>query len=283
MTTTNKLKQQKTLKPVLTKELADYDNLLTELPEWVEAIEARLIKDQLPFVGIDASGGECKALHPYCWTFATNFTKVSKNHKSRPIFGNRLASPRKGHSKLKGETVARLTYRIYFLNGERIKDNQSTNHQCQSHKCVNPYHLRLLTQKENMKDRIKHGTSRPWNNKRATTLKFSKQDILDIRTQFACGIRKQTELAAIYNCSSTLIGAIVHGKQYKQEESMHLIVPTNKKKPVTRTKKQIKMVREIRKLYDEQNLSAVKLAKMFDCSPALALQIANREIYKDIV
>lgn len=80
-------------------------------------------------------------------------------------------------------------------------------HSCHNPACVNPSHLRLGTNAENMADRTADGnTARGESSGRA---KLSREDVISIRTMYKSGKYTQKELGELFNISRTNIGNIV--------------------------------------------------------------------------
>lgn len=99
----------------------------------------------------------------------------------------------------------------YFMFNGPISEGLIVRHKCDNPKCVNPEHLELGTQIDNMQDCKKRGRmSMPpvkvgRDNHKA---KLSEDDVLEIYNSKA----KNVELAKRFGVSATNIGAIKRGK-----------------------------------------------------------------------
>lgn len=82
-------------------------------------------------------------------------------------------------------------------------------HRCDNPPCVNPDHLFLGTQIDNMRDRSKKGRGNHRKGSRHGRAKLTEQDVRVIRSRYATGDWKQSDLAAEYGVSQPLIGHIV--------------------------------------------------------------------------
>lgn len=66
----------------------------------------------------------------------------------------------KGYGYIAIDNKPKPAYRIaYILTNGDIPEGQVVRHMCKNKDCVNPNHLKLGTQKENMEDAIRDGTT----------------------------------------------------------------------------------------------------------------------------
>jgi len=105
-----------------------------------------------------------------------------------------------GHS---GNPVHRESYR---LSKGPIPPNMFVLHSCDVPLCVNPAHLRVGNQKDNMQDAVKRGRHTGGKNKLLT-----EENIKDIRSSN----KSQSSMAKEYGVSVSCIHLIVKGKRYK--------------------------------------------------------------------
>lgn len=109
-----------------------------------------------------------------------------------------------GHS-----TAHRLSFHLY--KGE-IPKGMCVLHTCDNRWCVNPDHLFLGTNEENMADMVKKG--RACRGERNVKAKLTENDVLNIRNSFASGISKKT-LEVQFNIGKTQLNYILNGKAWK--------------------------------------------------------------------
>lgn len=84
-------------------------------------------------------------------------------------------------------------------------------HSCDNEWCVNPEHLWLGSQAENVADSVLKGRARRPQGEEHASAKLTEQDILSIRRD----IRPRSEIAAEYGCTKENIGMIKSGKTWR--------------------------------------------------------------------
>jgi len=107
----------------------------------------------------------------------------------------------------------RLSYEIH--NGE-IRSGLCVLHKCDNTICVNPAHLFLGTQAENVYDCVKKGRANGGSLKgeKNPNAKLNLCQINDIRKKYKSGAYYQRELGVIYGVSQAQIGLIIGGKSW---------------------------------------------------------------------
>jgi hypothetical protein len=99
----------------------------------------------------------------------------------------------------------RYCYSLYF-DSVLYKPELKLLHKCDNTLCVNPHHLFIGSQKDNMIDCHRKG--------RHPTVKVSKSDAEEIKRLWNIGEHNQYCLAKMFNCSQTNISQIVLGKTH---------------------------------------------------------------------
>lgn len=155
-----------------------------------------------------------------------------------------------------GRTV-RMSRFIYEECFGEIPKGLVVRHTCDKPACINPEHLILGTQQDNINDML--------NRNRQCSL-FSEKDISDIRNSHL-GVRK---LARKYNVHSSTISAIQLGKRWK-----HI-----KKEIIRQGTPRSKLSIEIVYLIRQSNLSKHALANMFDVSERTIRDIRSDRTWK---
>ena len=110
----------------------------------------------------------------------------------------------------KNEKAHRVSWRIHY--GE-IPDGLCVCHKCDNIKCVNPKHLFLGTQLENIKDRVKKGRCRKQDGELSSRAKLTNQNVLAIRDLIKSNIA-QGEIAKCYNVQPSAISKIKTGETW---------------------------------------------------------------------
>ena len=111
-----------------------------------------------------------------------------------------------GHIKVKGKVM--LAHRIsYEANKEPIPDGLCVLHKCDNPACINPDHLFLGTNADNVRDKVsKNRQSHTGQSKgeRHSLAKLTEQDVLNIRASHL----SQKQLAEQYNTTQPNISLI---------------------------------------------------------------------------
>jgi hypothetical protein len=107
-------------------------------------------------------------------------------------------------------------YRVHRIVCERVhglppEAKSVAMHACGNPACVAPAHLRWATQRENLADRVNHGTMT--RGSRQGHAKLTESDIPRIRTLAKLGTNN-TKLAQQFGVSRRTIGMIVIGKTW---------------------------------------------------------------------
>ncbi len=86
-------------------------------------------------------------------------------------------------------------------------------HHCDNPPCVNPTHLFLGTNADNTRDAARKGRMHPGESNGSH--KLTKEEVLEIREEYAYGDMTQRELADAYGVSQPQISVIVNRKRWK--------------------------------------------------------------------
>lgn len=124
-----------------------------------------------------------------------------------------------GHVSFRGlQTSAhRLSYRMHC---GAVPSGMVVCHKCDNPRCVNPSHLFVGTQKDNIRDMVEKG--RMWTQVRPEdslgtknpAAKITEADVLAIRNTYATGRVRQKDIAAQYGLDQTVVSCIVLGKSW---------------------------------------------------------------------
>jgi len=102
----------------------------------------------------------------------------------------------------------------YRLNRE-IPENLYVLHSCDNPSCVNPKHLFVGTQQDNMQDMLKKGRQFYPKGENAGMSKLTKNQINKIRELYKTGKYFQKDLANKYGISQTNVSCIILNKSWK--------------------------------------------------------------------
>jgi hypothetical protein len=116
----------------------------------------------------------------------------------------------KGYGVIRVDGRTRLAHRIsYQLHCEPISDGGNALHKCDNRCCVNPSHLFVGTQADNIADMVSKKRQALWDNRPS---KLTKAEVIEIKASTGYS---DTQLAERYGVSRSLINAIRLGKRWK--------------------------------------------------------------------
>ena len=120
-----------------------------------------------------------------------------------------------------GKGTTRAAHRISWEehNGA-IPPGMFVLHNCDFRPCVNPKHLFLGTQSDNLKDMDRKGRRVAGRRPGRSHSKLSPEQALDIKKRWKSGGVKQIELAKEYGMSTSAINHIIRGRFWKTHEHM---------------------------------------------------------------
>ena len=120
-----------------------------------------------------------------------------------------------GYGRIRHGGRMELTHRLSYLafNGD-IPDGLVVRHKCDNKCCVNPEHLTLGTQKDNVKDAIDRGQFVYRENPKGAKhhmAKLNEKQVMEVYNS----TQTQSSLAETYGVSRQLISAIKRGKLWQ--------------------------------------------------------------------
>ena len=112
------------------------------------------------------------------------------------------------------KTILMLAHRIsWFLHHHYDPKEMCVLHHCDNPPCVNPEHLFLGTQLDNIKDMVKK--CREAHGENCSQAKLTNEDVFAIRDKYSKGNITQHELGETYGVHRVHVGRIVNQKIWK--------------------------------------------------------------------
>lgn len=90
-------------------------------------------------------------------------------------------------------------------------------HDCDTPRCVNPRHLRIGTQKQNIQDRVQKGRNGACRGESAPWAKLNAEQVNKVRRQFAAK-RPRAEIMADFGISRTQLYRIANGESWRHTQ-----------------------------------------------------------------
>lgn len=126
---------------------------------------------------------------------------------------------KKGYGIMRWRKKMTLAHRIaYELAFGEIPDGLLVLHNCpdgDNPSCVNPAHLWLGTNADNVADRVRKGRSKPRRGEQHGRAKLTADDVRNIRALYAEGELSQRQIGELYGITQQHIGHIVNHKTWK--------------------------------------------------------------------
>ena len=122
-----------------------------------------------------------------------------------------------GQMRLTGRAMCKMHRFSYESVNGMIPDGKQVNHNCHVRNCVNPDHLYVGTQQENMADMLRAGRHAPSELTRHLgeahgMRKLSAADVKIIRSRYAAGGISQRALGKEFGVSNQLVSMVVRRK-----------------------------------------------------------------------
>lgn len=120
-----------------------------------------------------------------------------------------------GYGRFSLHGVNKLAHRVAFELFQGPIGGLHVLHRCDNPSCVNPDHLWLGTNADNVADKVVKGRTPDLAGSRNPNSKLSAEDVLEIRCQFMSGVGR-AELAKRYGVCAPYINQIATKKVWRQ-------------------------------------------------------------------
>lgn len=126
------------------------------------------------------------------------------------IWGRTLNSD--GYATIKYHQKAYKVYRVMWerLHGRRIPEGKSALHRCDTPSCINPHHIFIGTQEDNIRDMVSKGRQR-------APRGLTDDQVRQVRAMVRGGMR-QSEVMRVMGLDSSTVSRIVNRKIYRNVE-----------------------------------------------------------------
>jgi hypothetical protein len=142
------------------------------------------------------------------------WSKIQKQEQGCWIWNGALSDKGRAHMRI-GDKIYYASRIAYFLHHNVDPGSRFVLHDCDNGACVNPNHLFLGNDEDNMKDMVSKGRDRQPNNANENhgMCKYSNELVEQVRADYATGNYTQKQLASIYSMSQGNISMIINKKR----------------------------------------------------------------------
>ncbi len=156
----------------------------------------------------------------------------------------------------------------YELTYGKIPEGVNVCHKCDNKLCVNPKHLFLGTQKDNMEDMVKKGRS--LKGEKNNSSKLTDKDIIEIIEMYKNKSIPVKTISQKYNVNYQTIREICRGLRWKHINSENI--------KIKRSKLDFEKVQQIRELYETKECSCKELSIMFNVHIKTISKIIHKKV-----
>jgi DNA-binding MarR family transcriptional regulator len=177
----------------------------------------------------------------------------------------------RGYGQIKIATrISRRSHRLAWeLTNGPIPRGLFVCHRCDNRRCVNPDHLFLGTNQDNMDDMKQKGRSPRYGGAKSHKAKLTESDVQAIRADYSTGSVTMRSLADRFGVTVTNVSDILKGHTWRD---------TFKPIPIRdfNAKLSLATAAEVRSRYNEGDLSQTALANLFGVSQSAISRAIRR-------
>jgi hypothetical protein len=159
----------------------------------------------------------------------------------------------------------------YYYHYGKFENKLFVCHRCDNPICVNPHHLFLGNQKDNIQDMLAKGRNNPLKGSKQASSKLNEEKVSQIRSLYLNTEITEKELAIKFGVSETAIADVITNKTWKHVFGEKIIKH--------RGKYSTEEIKEIRELFAKK-INYKEIMKKFDINnPNTFYAIINKVIY----
>lgn len=157
------------------------------------------------------------------WANVVKGTEIFSPFVSTPCWEWNGQKDKHGYGQMCKEGKTVRTHRISFeLHKGKIPVDHGVLHHCDNPPCVNPDHLFVGTQLDNMRDRNLKGRTAVFRGSDHKNAKITEPIVLEMRKLYSDGVYSQRQIGEIYGVSQAHVSDIVRGGYWKHVNNVSL-------------------------------------------------------------
>jgi Mor family transcriptional regulator len=176
---------------------------------------------------------------------------------------------------------------MYLTNVGKISTGLVVRHKCDNPNCINPEHLEIGTQADNIQDMVDRGRQATNIGEKNPKARLSTKNVIDIRKRFQNGER-QIEIAKRYGITRHHVWDVINRKwkhinenALSKEAIKEIMKDKNTGENNPNAKLSVSDVIDIRNRYQNGEKQA-NIAQNYGCSKALISSVIRRKIWKQL-
>lgn len=171
---------------------------------------------------------------------------------------------------------------VWLIFNNTIPEELYVLHSCDNRECVNPKHLKLGTQQDNMNDMVNKGRNCNLKGEEHGGSKLNWKQINEMRKLYLTRKYTQKQLSLMYNSASSNIDSILNNKTWKDENYIPIHIDGKEGERCRFSKLTLDKVYIIREKYYKYGIRVGQLCREFGVTDGAIYKILHNLSWFDI-